>query len=64
MKRAMVCALLSYGVAVSAMGEELQGVDTWAGIKPLPAVMTVREVCLYRSERGPEGMVYTVIGSV
>ena len=39
MKRAMVCALLSYGVAVSAMGEELQGVDTWAGIKPLPAVV-------------------------
>ena len=33
-----------------------------SAIKPLPAVMTVREVCLYRSERGPEGMVYTVIG--
>ena len=29
-----------------------------------PAAMTVREVCLYKSERGENGMVYTVIGSV
>ncbi len=29
-----------------------------------PAVMTVEEVCLYRSDRGKNGMVYTVIGSV
>ena len=29
----------------------------------LPAVMTVSEVCLYRSERGENGMEYTVIGS-
>jgi 2'-5' RNA ligase len=28
-----------------------------------PAVMTVKEVCLYRSDRGKNGMVYTVIGS-
>lgn len=28
------------------------------------AVMTVEEVCLYRSDRGKSGMVYTVIGSV
>ena len=28
------------------------------------AVMTVEEVCLYRSDRGKNGMVYTVIGSV
>ena len=27
------------------------------------AVMTVREVCLYRSDRGKNGMNYTVIGS-
>ena len=27
------------------------------------AVMTVEEVCLYRSDRGKNGMVYTVIGS-
>lgn len=27
-----------------------------------PAAMTVRQVCLYRSERGENGMVYTVIG--
>ena len=26
-------------------------------------VMTVEEVCLYRSDRGKNGMVYTVIGS-
>ena len=31
-------------------------------IRPLPAVMTVRRVCLYRSERREEGMAYTVIG--
>ncbi len=28
-----------------------------------PAVMIVDEVCLYRSDRGKNGMVYTVIGS-
>ena len=28
-----------------------------------PAEMTVREVCLYKSERGESGMMYTVIGS-
>ena len=28
-----------------------------------PAEMTVREVCLYQSERGESGMMYTVIGS-
>ena len=28
-----------------------------------PAVMSVEEVCLYRSDRGKNGMVYTVIGS-
>ena len=27
-----------------------------------PAAMTVREVCLYRSDRGENGMAYTVIG--
>ena len=27
-----------------------------------PAVMTVREACLYRSDRGENGMIYTVIG--
>ena len=27
-----------------------------------PAVMTVREVCLYKSEHGENGMEYTVIG--
>ena len=27
-----------------------------------PAVMTVRNVCLYRSDRGEDGMQYTVIG--
>ena len=27
-------------------------------------VMTVEEVCLYRSDRGKNGMIYTVIGSV
>ena len=31
-------------------------------IRPLPAEMTVREVCLYQSERRAEGMAYTVIG--
>ena len=31
-------------------------------IKPRPASMTVREVCLYRSEHREEGMAYTVIG--
>ncbi len=38
-----------------------EGLDLPAMAVP-PAVMTVREVCLYRSARGPEGMVYTVIG--
>ena len=28
-----------------------------------PAEMTVRELCLYKSERGENGMMYTVIGS-
>ena len=28
-----------------------------------PAVMAVEEVCLYRSDRGKNGMAYTVIGS-
>ncbi len=32
-------------------------------IRPRPAVMTVQKVCLYQSERGENGMVYTVIGS-
>ena len=27
-----------------------------------PAEMEVRDVCLYRSDRGEKGMVYTVIG--
>ena len=27
-----------------------------------PAVMTVKDVCLYRSDRGDSGMVYSVIG--
>jgi len=31
-------------------------------IRPQPAVMTVDEVCLYRSERRESGMAYTVIG--
>lgn len=31
-------------------------------IRPDPAVMTVREVCLYQSERRESGMAYTVIG--
>ena len=31
-------------------------------MKPLPVSMTVREVCLYQSERRAEGMAYTVIG--
>ena len=33
-----------------------------AGVEVPPASMTVREVCLYSSERGENGMVYTVIG--
>lgn len=37
------------------------GVDLAAFAVP-PAEMTVREVCLYRSDRGERGMVYTVIG--
>lgn len=31
-------------------------------IRPLPAVMTVSEICLYQSERKADSMVYTVIG--
>lgn len=38
------------------------GVDV-AGIEIPQASMIVDEVCLYRSERGENGMVYTVIGS-
>ena len=33
-----------------------------SGIAPPPAVMTVRGICLYRSDRGENGMEYTVIG--
>ena len=33
-----------------------------AQIGPAPVSMTVREVCLYRSEHRAEGMTYTVIG--
>ena len=33
-----------------------------SGIALPPACMTVREVCLYRSEHTPDGMAYTVIG--
>ena len=32
------------------------------GIEVPPAVMTVKDVCLYRSDREENGMVYTVIG--
>lgn len=35
---------------------------TLSAIAAPPAVMTVRDVCLYRSDRGENGMVYTVIG--
>ena len=31
-------------------------------IEVLPAAMTVRDVCLYRSDSGKNGMIYTVIG--
>ena len=34
-----------------------------SGIEIPRAMMTVEEVCLYRSDRGEKGMVYTVIGS-
>ena len=34
-----------------------------SGIEIPRAMMTVEEVCLYRSDRGENGMVYTVIGS-
>ena len=33
-----------------------------SGVEVPPAAMTVNEVCLYRSERGENGMEYTVIG--
>ena len=36
--------------------------DMLSGIEIPPAVMTVREVCLYRSEHTAGGMRYTVIG--
>ena len=36
--------------------------DTLPDIQPPPVMMTVREVCLYRSERTEAGMAYTVIG--
>ena len=38
------------------------GVDV-AGIEIPQASMIVDEVCLYRSERGENGMEYTAIGS-
>ena len=33
-------------------------------IPVVPAVMTVKDICLYRSDRGENGMIYRVIGRV
>ena len=35
----VMTAVVLFGTAGAAVGEELCGVDTWAGIKPLPAVV-------------------------